>query len=360
MNFQHKIAWISEARFKPYLDECSGDEGKAWALYEWNARVSSALSECIHHVEVLLRNAMVRELEKLHPLEYPWHMDNSVVSNIVSKRRKSNGQPVSADDLIGNLNLGYWKQLLQDKPVENEELWRSTLKNAFPHSRIDRPTALNAVEDLFEVRNRCAHQDSLLGFDPSVELKKIIKLARWIDSDAGDWISSIEQVSKAITERPIPPKMDVVIIGGSSDQSYQIYKRVNALINPTSRKIGPVKYVGFYHSKQIEPDFPKIMTITVPTVWSAAEAARLKKTSSPHDKALGKIMSYAISQGLDSKEGYEVYMLTPTDHDETLHTSSGNPIRHDRSGRGTAFVKGGRRYFSSSTIVAVSNTSELE
>ena len=60
---QRKIEWVSHARLAPYLAQTSGDEDLAWELYELNAAVSAALSEVIHHVEVLLRNSMTRELE---------------------------------------------------------------------------------------------------------------------------------------------------------------------------------------------------------------------------------------------------------------------------------------------------------
>jgi hypothetical protein len=45
-------------RFAPYLDEAGGDHDAAAALYVWNARVSATMFETLHHVEVLLRNAV--------------------------------------------------------------------------------------------------------------------------------------------------------------------------------------------------------------------------------------------------------------------------------------------------------------
>ena len=216
------------------------------------------------------------------------------------------------------------------------------------------------MEDLFELRNRCAHQDSLLGFDPSVELKKIIKLARWVAPDAGRWIESIEQVTGVVDARPIPPKMNAVIIGDASNRNYELYRRVNALINPTVRKIAPVNYLGFYHGQRIEPHFARILQVTVPTVWSTTEANRLKKSGDPEEKQLGKVMSYAIQAGFRSEESFEVYLLSPPDDPRTLRTSSERPIAHDKRGRGTAFVKGGRRYFSTAALMNASETSDLE
>ena len=46
------------ARFEPYLAEAGGDHERAIALYVWNARVSAAMFETLHHVEVALLPAL--------------------------------------------------------------------------------------------------------------------------------------------------------------------------------------------------------------------------------------------------------------------------------------------------------------
>jgi hypothetical protein len=50
--------WLTEARFAPYLRICGGDHERAVALYVWNAKISAVMMETLHHVEVLLRNAI--------------------------------------------------------------------------------------------------------------------------------------------------------------------------------------------------------------------------------------------------------------------------------------------------------------
>lgn len=359
MRVKREISWISEARFEPYLLECDGDKAKAWDLYEWNARVSSSLTECIHHVEVLVRNSIIRRIETIHPLAYPWHLDNSTISRVATKQSRGAGSHAEPDDIIAHLNLGFWKQLLQDKPAANENLWRQHLQHAFPHAHTDRKTVLNGVEDLFELRNRCAHHDSLLRFDPSVELKKIIKLASWVDPEAAIWITEIEKVTEEISKRPVPPKLDTAIIGHSTAEMYETYKRANALINPADRKIAPVAHIGFYYSHRIEPHFPSITEIEVPITWSATEARRLKNSPYPKERRLGKIMSFALGKGFPPGGNYEVYHLSPSDSPETFHTASGQAITHQKRGRGSGFVKGGLRYFGLSTLVHAHDTSEL-
>ena len=58
MNSSQATTWLTDARFEPYLTEAEGDHEHAVALYVWNAQVSAACVETLHHVEVLLRNTI--------------------------------------------------------------------------------------------------------------------------------------------------------------------------------------------------------------------------------------------------------------------------------------------------------------
>lgn len=161
------ISWISEARFQPYLKQAGGFKEKAWDLYEWNAAISAALFEVVHHVEVLIRNAMMRELEKVHPMSFPWNrpnMDNiaSVAARLTD--RKTQKAP-DKNDIISQLNLGFWTDLVYPSDFQKSALWNSHLHRAFPGQRDSQIVGL-ALEDLRQLRNRCSHQDSLLTIDP--------------------------------------------------------------------------------------------------------------------------------------------------------------------------------------------------
>ncbi len=55
--------WITRARLAPYLNVAgTTDTSLATRLYVWNARLAGACMEAIHHVEVLVRNAIDRQL----------------------------------------------------------------------------------------------------------------------------------------------------------------------------------------------------------------------------------------------------------------------------------------------------------
>ena len=186
-----KIEWVSEPRFRPFLEAVQNDEALAWELYEWNALMASTLSEVIHHVEVLVRNSMLSQLETVHPLDYPWNSDISdgIVRTSDRLRAQRPNQPISSHDVTANLNLGFWCQFVEPKLDENRRLWESTLSKAFPKNRNLASVSI-AMEDLRQLRNRCSHQDSLLKVNPRIELNKIMRLVGWIDPDAVQWISA--------------------------------------------------------------------------------------------------------------------------------------------------------------------------
>ncbi|WP_440711954.1 hypothetical protein [Gordonia sp. FQ] len=350
-----KVSWVSTARFKPFLAACDDDEDLAWSLYEWNAHVASALVECFHHTEVLLRNAMMTQLEKTHPLSYPWQQELPTVVEAAKKRRQSETKIASPDSIISELTLGFWLNLL-DKGAENDELWRTCLHNAFPKSPGTRPAVHKAVADMHRLRNRCAHQDSLLDFDPAIELKKLLSLVEWIDPAARTWLESIESVSKIAATRPVSPRDDVVIVGASADMAVAMYEHVAAYVCPAGRSFAPVEYMGFYHDKKIDPFFPKILDIVVPTRWTPDEQQALKKSSDSVDKHVARAMGYGLANGWDAGDQHQVFLLSTKDSPDTLKRSA--PILHRKTGRGSAFVQN-KRYLPKSALLAANDTDHL-
>ena len=62
MSFMQPDAWLSAARFAPFLNEANGDYEQALEIYNWHAELTAACFECIHHFEVVTRNAMDQAL----------------------------------------------------------------------------------------------------------------------------------------------------------------------------------------------------------------------------------------------------------------------------------------------------------
>src|ERR1022692_2068322 len=185
-------AWLSPERFAQYERAAEGDLDLASQLYEWNAQAASALFEIIHHFEVLLRNAIVRQLaaDGQSPATVPgtpWVQGAKQIQEIES-RLKRRGKPITAGRVYSGMSFGFWQTMFGS---DYEELWRHSLKNVFPHSRAARPVIAAYLESLNQLRNRIAHHGSLIEFDVAVEAQKIFRLAGWIDPDAAEWIKGI-------------------------------------------------------------------------------------------------------------------------------------------------------------------------
>jgi hypothetical protein len=61
MKPEQATRWVSDARFGNFLSAVNDRHDRAVALYVWNAEISSAMLGTLHHLEVLLRNAIDRQ-----------------------------------------------------------------------------------------------------------------------------------------------------------------------------------------------------------------------------------------------------------------------------------------------------------
>jgi len=81
-------------RFAGFLNAASGDTDLAAELYRWNADVSSALFEVIHHVEVPVRNAVVEQLQRVpqSPKDIPgtpWVQQHQQIKDVKGRLEKA-------------------------------------------------------------------------------------------------------------------------------------------------------------------------------------------------------------------------------------------------------------------------------
>jgi hypothetical protein len=54
MDAPQATAWISDARFHPFLAAARGDHARAVDLYDWHVQLSAACFATIHNFEVLV------------------------------------------------------------------------------------------------------------------------------------------------------------------------------------------------------------------------------------------------------------------------------------------------------------------
>jgi len=131
-------AWVSPERFAEYERAADGDLELATHLYEWNAEVSAALFEVIHHFEVLLRNTIITKLERNGqsprlPPGTPWVQGEKSITEVVKRLEKA-GKDVTAARVYAGLTFGFWQTMFGNSALY-EELWRHALNYVFSRSR---------------------------------------------------------------------------------------------------------------------------------------------------------------------------------------------------------------------------------
>lgn len=181
--------WLSEPRMRPYMALATADPTRAFELYRWNLVLSAATYEALHVVEVILRNAMDRELRLWNGsvadrtgvtrdqnwVENPHPALGTVLGRDREKaidrartaltRSQRAGEDPCHDDLVAQLTLGTWRFLLpaanpRKKPFKSQ-LWDECLGRAFPH--LGRPVRglVSDVEAIWHLRNRVAHLEPI-------------------------------------------------------------------------------------------------------------------------------------------------------------------------------------------------------
>ncbi len=109
MESERAAEWISASRLAPFLKAANEDLDAALDLYHWHARVGAACFLTMHHLEVLVRNAIDGELGKEHPdepLTQTWLMDfdvlrpDAVKQVIVAVERLEKGKAITRGRVI--------------------------------------------------------------------------------------------------------------------------------------------------------------------------------------------------------------------------------------------------------------------
>lgn len=226
------------ARFQPYLNAAGGNKKDALTLYKWHSELSSAVHSVLGVTEVVLRNAMDRELQVWNRAQpkvsstASWLLDDpaSPLRSISAGKRaqaidqaqkaRDRREPhhprhqatVTHDDVLAQITFGLWKELLPNhqaaasNATEQERrilLWNQALHLAFP--RIDDPTGRETfwrVYRLHQLRNRVSHMEPLLDADVNALMKNAFKLVGSIDAKVEAWVSGGSRVSAVLRQRP--------------------------------------------------------------------------------------------------------------------------------------------------------------
>lgn len=202
-------SWFSADRMAPYHDACSGDGDQAAALYAWNAELSAAMWRTLGHVEVLVRNALHRELStwSRHCCGTDrWYLkidrlvsDNTRLDiNTARRRATRNGRAETSGRVVAELNLGFWRYLLARR--YDGTLWRYCMFSAFPGKR--RAEVERAIASLHVLRNRIGHHEPIHNRPIGELLALAFQVASWTNSAAGAWIAAGDATRELLAKRP--------------------------------------------------------------------------------------------------------------------------------------------------------------
>ena len=332
------ITSFSTPRMIPFLTASQGNREKALELYAWNAQMAGAALEQISHLEVLLRNAIDVQLsdwaqESARGIPWfllpPYNKVQSEAIDTVRQRLRPLGRE-TRDQIIAGLSFGYWTGWVG---VKHDELWKQSLRFAFPYGSGQRKEVSALVEQVRKFRNRIAHHDSLLNIDIGFEMSAVFRLAEIISQDAAQWMRDVDRTRLVGSGKPVSLS-DTVVVAAS--EAWPFYLESHAYICQPGRYFQNVKYLAFYADQEIKAHVAKIKNRYDNVVWNEREAQRLQDSDKREERHLGKVMQEGLAAGWIHGK-YQVFLLTRPG--EPTHVQLERPLVNTRRGKGSAFTQ---------------------
>jgi hypothetical protein len=167
--------------------------------------------EVISYVEIALRNAIACELVQMATdagagrewWEHREWFDERSLEDIDKSigRLERLGRDVSHGRLVAELNLGFWRYLLDKR--NDRRLWRRGLYRAFPAFTGSRADVYKVVMDLNNLRNRIAHHEPIFGSDHAAVERSFLQLLGWICADYQEWATRKSRIGLVLTLKPV-------------------------------------------------------------------------------------------------------------------------------------------------------------
>ncbi|MFI2472738.1 hypothetical protein [Nocardia xishanensis] len=349
---------LSAPRLLPYLDAADQDNEAALQLYAWTSRTAAASFEIVGHLEVLLRNSLDRELRRHYreaSIGIPWFLMptpggdslSDAVEAVRARLRPMNQE--SRDQIVAGLSFGFWSGLVGRR---YEQLWRDCLHRAFPNSSGQRKRIASAIEGIRKFRNRLAHHDCLLNVDVPFEIRRVLEVAGYIDTDAEKWLAHLSSAMDVYAQRPVSIDDTVVV---AARNAWSLYQEAFAYVCQPGRFFRSVDRMAFYVHSQIQKEVPRIRHRRDNVEWSSSSADRLRSSTDPNDRKIAAVIDQSRTAGW-TEGTYQVFLLTrPGD---PAHRSLETALPHYGCGRGTAFTQR-QRYVSLHALETAKTTGDL-
>ncbi len=205
---------LTAERLRSYDLAAGGDHRLAFSLYEWNIEAAAVVMTTTGMVEVIVRNAMDRQLREWTQRRRggrSWFdeapLDNRGVADVAQARDRATGRGRHTEihgKVIAELSLGFWRYLTASRYLTS--LWIPALGKAFAGSTQALAERRSVVEhDLYKlhfVRNRAAHHEPIHRRDLLADHEAALRVTGWIPPECSAWIADRSAIPRIVRERP--------------------------------------------------------------------------------------------------------------------------------------------------------------
>jgi len=204
---------LTAHRLQSYLNVTYGDLDQALELYKWNSEISTEIFRVLADVEVFLRNAIDRELQKFNVTlgnNTSWLDDLNQfippIRRLDIERAKyfvvADGKDLDHSNIVSQLNFGFWRSFLVRWNKDN--LWPNALRFAFPYSPSRQPEYIfTRVRHLHVLRNRIAHHEPIHRRDLMGDYRICVDVLNAISPVVGEWSIKNSRVLQLLAEKPL-------------------------------------------------------------------------------------------------------------------------------------------------------------
>jgi hypothetical protein len=188
-------------RLERYLAMAGGDLEKTLHLYNRNALLSEAFYIPRQGVEIVIRNALHKQLFKQYGEKWFEALDDQ---NILDPKNdaatpitllkireareylKAKKKDETSSRMAAELSFGFWVGLCASR--YQATLWNPLLFKPFKGNRLMRAAVYDRLDNIRALRNRIAHHEPILHRDLPADFEKIIETIRWICGASAKWI----------------------------------------------------------------------------------------------------------------------------------------------------------------------------
>ena len=178
---------VSHKRLKSHQCYPSETDTDLLSTYLWNIALSEAIYPVLHNFEIAVRNSFYDAISRsfhenwLHEIDAEILLEKEVgiVKNAISSLNK-NGKNISKDNLISELNLGFWISLSYSKYESPHKLYPKLFRDKdffpnLPKTNRTRGTLSDRLTSIVKLRNQVFHHNPIWK-DRDLEQKYIIAL----------------------------------------------------------------------------------------------------------------------------------------------------------------------------------------